>query len=85
MQTGRKSYKPPGNKRLTCQIMNNILKNLWWKNKFGTLFAVIFSIIYVIVGCIWFLAPSDKYSLHYSRNFGSLGTSVVRPLTTLQI
>jgi hypothetical protein len=49
----------------------NILRNLWQKNKFPIRFGISFSVVYVTVGCLWFLAPYDNSST-YPRNFMEL-------------
>jgi len=36
-------------------------RSLWQKYKLSVGFMVIFSAIYVVAGCLWYLAPSDKY------------------------
>jgi len=54
---------------MKIMVNMNKLGNLWRKNKFPILFAVIFSVIYITVGCLWFLAPNDKYSLNQPRSF----------------
>jgi hypothetical protein len=47
----------------------NIFRYLWQKERFLVLSVVIFSLIYVIIGCLWFLAPSGKYAIGQPRSY----------------
>jgi hypothetical protein len=55
-------------------IIMKKLKSLWQKDKISVLFVTAFSICYILIGCLWFLAPDNKF---YPDHPGSYIESVV--------
>lgn len=53
------------------------IRNLWQESKSPILFSVIFSVVYVVISCLWFLESDDKFFPDRPKSYIVLATPML--------